>query len=118
VVEEIGPEHFWNGKDPLGVRDVGENLVLEEVGKDGGPFGATRRAHSSAFAREGDQELVGAARTSHPGEAGRLREATASLAEARRAQAGFEQATVVISGDGSVVETSPEPVASLKALFP
>jgi hypothetical protein len=28
MVEEIEPEHFWQGKNPLGVRDVGENLAL------------------------------------------------------------------------------------------
>ena len=29
VAKEIRPEHLWDGEDPLGVRDVGENLVLE-----------------------------------------------------------------------------------------
>jgi hypothetical protein len=44
VVQEIGPKHFWNGKNPLGVGDVGENLILKHLREDGGALGAARGA--------------------------------------------------------------------------
>ena len=44
VVQEIGPEHSWNGKNPLGVGDVSQDLTLESVGKDHRPLGAARGA--------------------------------------------------------------------------
>jgi hypothetical protein len=53
----------------LGVGDVGEDMVLQHVGEDGGALGATGRAESAAFAREGDEKLVGAAGALDAGEA-------------------------------------------------
>ena len=62
---------------------------------------APHEGHSPRpFAGKGDEKLVGAARASHPGEA------------------RFEQTAIEVPGDGSVVETSPETVASLEAIFP
>jgi len=41
VIEEIRPEHFVQGKNSLGMRSVGENLILEHLGEDGGSIRAT-----------------------------------------------------------------------------
>lgn len=52
------------------MRDVGEDLALERLGKDGGTLRAAGRAKPSAFAGKGDEKLVGAAGTLDAGEAG------------------------------------------------
>jgi len=41
MVEEIGPQHFGYGEDPLGVANVLEELVLQEGGESGGALGIT-----------------------------------------------------------------------------
>jgi hypothetical protein len=82
------------------VSDVVENLVLKHLREDSGPLRPAGRAESAAFTGESDQKLV---RTTDARDAG---------------EAGFEQVAVVISGDGGVVETSPETITSLESLFP
>ena len=41
MVEEIGPQHFWYGENPLGMNDVLEELIFEVGGEGGGPLGIT-----------------------------------------------------------------------------
>ena len=41
VVEEVEPEHLGDGKNPLRVRDISENLVLKQVGENRGTLRPT-----------------------------------------------------------------------------
>ena len=68
MAEEIRPEHLGDGKDPLSVGEVGENLVLQHVGEDGRPLGTTGWTESPTFTGERDEKLVGAARALDAGE--------------------------------------------------
>ena len=84
MVQEIRPWHLGYGEDPLRVRDVGENVVLEQLRKNGGSFRSTRRAESTAFAGKGDEELVSALSALDPREP------------------RFKNATIEVSGDGGI----------------
>jgi len=66
--QEIGPEHFWNRENPLGVRDVGENFVLEQLGEDCCTLCSARGTESAAFAGEGHEKLEAAPRANGAGE--------------------------------------------------
>ncbi len=46
----IGTEHFWNRKSPQAMADVFQELILEEGGKGGRPFGVTGWADATLFA--------------------------------------------------------------------
>ena len=41
VVEEVEPEHLGDGKHPLRMRDISENLVLKQVGENRGTLRPT-----------------------------------------------------------------------------
>ena len=47
--QKVGPEHLRQREDPLGVRDVGENPVLEQYGEERRAFGSTGGTESAAF---------------------------------------------------------------------
>ena len=68
MIWEIGPEHFWNRENPLGVRDVGENLVLKQLGENRCTLRPTGWTKASAFAGEGDEKLGATPRTNGAGE--------------------------------------------------
>jgi hypothetical protein len=82
------------------VSDVGENLVLEQLGEDGCPLGATAGAETTAFTRESNQELATTLWTKDAGET------------------GLEEPTIEVARDGGIPEGSPESVSSLESLFP
>jgi len=64
--QEVGP-------DPLGVRDVGENFVREQLGEDGCTLGTTGGTESAAFTGERHQELGPTLWAKDAGEAGTRR---------------------------------------------
>jgi len=98
MIKEVGPEHFGYGENPLGVADLGENLLLEKLRENSRSLRSTQRAESAAFAREGDEELVRALGALDPGET------------------GFKDATIEVSGDGRIIKPSPETIAALESL--
>jgi hypothetical protein len=57
-MHEVGTEHPGDGEDPLGVADVGDDLVAEEGGEGGGPLGAAGGTEPAPLAREGQQVLA------------------------------------------------------------
>ncbi len=100
VIEKIGPEHLGDGKNPLAVRNVGENLVLKHLGENRRTLGTARRTEPPGFAGEGHEKLETAPWTNDAGET------------------RFEQATIEILVDGSFVEASPETVSPFESLLP
>ena len=66
--QEIGPEHFWNRENPLGVRDIGENFVLKQLGEDCCTLGPTGWTEASAFAGERYEKLEATPRANDAGE--------------------------------------------------
>jgi len=79
---------------------VCEDVVLEQLGEDGGALRAARGTKPATPTGKSNVEL-------------RLAERTPSDGEAR-----FEQATIEVGGDGAIPASLPEPVWSLEAFFP
>jgi len=84
----------------LSVSDVGENLVVEKLGEDGCPLGATGGAEPASLAGKSDEKLISALWTKDAGEA------------------GLEQPTIEVACNGGIPVDSPEAVARLESLFP
>ena len=84
----------------MSVRHVREDLVLKQLGENGGALGATRWTKSPTPARESDEELELAARAPDASEP------------------GFEQTAVLVGGHGAIPVASPKPVVALEAVFP
>ena len=82
------------------VRHVREDLVLKQLGENGGALGATRWTKSPTPARESDEELEFAARAPDASEP------------------GFEQAAVLVGGHSAIPVASPKPVVALESLLP
>ncbi len=90
VMHEVGAKELGDGEDPLGVADVGDDLVPEQGGELGGALGAAGWAEPAPFTREGEQVLGGAIGTADAGEA------------------SLEDAGVELSRDHAVQEAAPE----------
>ena len=68
MVEEVRPQHLWDGQHPLGVPDGLEGLVGEQRGRRSRALRSARRAQITGLAREGQQILLGTVGAAHPGE--------------------------------------------------
>jgi hypothetical protein len=68
-MHEVRAKHLGDGEDPLGVTDVGDDLVLEEGGELGSALGPAGRAEPAPFAGKGEQVLGGAVGAPDAGEA-------------------------------------------------
>lgn len=99
VMHEVGVKELGDGEDPLGVADVGDDLVLQECCELGGALGAAGRAEPAPLAGEGEQVFGGAIGTADAGEA------------------SLEDAAVEIPRDHPVEEAAPEAVAALEEVF-
>jgi hypothetical protein len=60
MMHEVGAKELREGEHPLGVADVGDDLVLEEGRELGRALGAAGRTEPPPFARESQEELGGA----------------------------------------------------------
>jgi hypothetical protein len=90
VMHEVRAKHLGDGEDPLGVADVGDDLVLEEGGELGSALGPAGRAEPAPFAGKGEQVLGGAVGAADAGEA------------------LLEDAAVEVPRDHAVEEAAPE----------
>jgi hypothetical protein len=84
----------------LGVGDVGEDFVLEELGEERRTFGSTGGAKSAALAGESNEKLEAALGTNDAGET------------------GFEESAVQVREDGGIPVGFPEAVSSFESLLP
>ena len=80
--------------------DVGENLVLEQLGEDRCTLCSARRAESATLTRESHEKLGAAPRANDAGET------------------RFEESTIEVAGNGDIPEGPPEAVASLESFLP
>jgi hypothetical protein len=100
VVEKVRPPHLRDGKHPLRMANIGEDLVAQERCGRGRALGGAGGAQAAALAGEGDEELGPAGATPH------AREAV------------LQDAAVEVRADRSVREPPPEAVMALEALLP
>jgi hypothetical protein len=66
ITIEESAENLRDGKDPLSVRDIMQDIVFNPAKPDESSFLSTRRAEASCFTREGNEEIITALRTSDP----------------------------------------------------
>jgi len=100
MVEEVRPQHLWDGQHPLGVPDGLEDLVGEQRGRRSRALRSARRAQITGLAREGQQILLGTVGAAHPGEP------------------VLEQAAVQVAPNLLVDEPTPVPILPLESLLP
>ena len=68
-VPEVGAQELGQGEGPQAVADLFNHLLAQEGSENGASFGVAGRADAASLAGEGDQVLVLAGVTDHPGEA-------------------------------------------------
>lgn len=100
MVEEVRPQHLWDGQHPLGVPDGLEDLVGQQRGRRSRALRSARRAQITGLAREGQQILLGTVGAAHPGEP------------------VLEQAAVQVAPNLLVDEPTPVPILPLESLLP